>query len=63
VAQWADFSDRTFAGIGGGDCYGAIQPGQGYAYFGLQLFYGLFVVHDTGAQRMGFAQRTSITSL
>jgi hypothetical protein len=45
----------------GGYCFGAIQEApehNPYFSFGWQFFTSLFVVHDSGNNRMGFANRT-----
>jgi len=42
------------------NCYGAMQATSDsqFAYFGTPFMNALFVVHDYGAKRLGFAQRT-----
>lgn len=42
------------------NCYGAIQASEENqpAYFGTVFFEALFVVHDFGGRRMGFAERS-----
>jgi len=44
------------------NCYGAMQATSDsqFAYFGTPFMNALFVVHDYGAKRLGFAQRTKI---
>lgn len=45
------------------NCSGAVQATDGpFAYFSLPIFKGLYVVHDLGANRIGFAERISLTS-
>lgn len=51
-----------FSGLADGiNCYGAIQATgeSSYAYFGTPFLNALFVVHDYGGHRLGFAARTS----
>ena len=57
-----DSKHMIFAGLADGvNCYGAIQATTetGFAYFGTPFLDSLFVVHDYGNHRLGFAARTS----
>lgn len=57
-----DSKHMVFAGLSDGvNCYGAIQltDETGFAYFGTPFLDALFVVHDYGGHRLGFAARTS----
>jgi len=42
------------------NCYGAMQATSDsqFAYFGTPFMNALFVVHDYGTKRLGFAQRS-----
>ncbi len=52
----------TFTNLADGiNCYGAIQPTgeDSYVYLTIPFLESIFVVHDYGAMRMGFANRVT----
>jgi hypothetical protein len=53
----------SFAPISSGNCYGGIQATSetGYSIFGVNFYESLFIVHDVGNNKIGFAQRTSLS--
>jgi aspergillopepsin I len=53
----------SFSQISASDCYGGIQATSetGYAIFGTNFFDSLFIVHDVANNRVGFAQRASLS--
>jgi len=53
----------SFSQISPTNCYGGIQATSesGFAIFGTPFFNSLFIVHDVGNNKIGFAQRASLS--